>query len=505
MSSTPHYSQEPPGSPASGASGLGAPGLYEVLEVPREATAAELKKAYRKMALRYHPDKNPGNEDKFREVQRAFDILSDEEKRGVYDRYGEMGLEMLERTPWLTPDLLSSIGSLSFLVALVFILLIVQLSLVCVRVEGMIGGSWHLILLPSYLIFGTLFLSSAKSAASPKRATPANYDDEDEHAAPEPETPRALKVAGAVFVGTLVALVALTAAAADGTIPAWPLAIPYAICELYLVVPTILAAMLLPGEPDDDHAAADADSTAPRPVPRAPLALRLRLLVTSLLPFILRATTAGLVLAKLCGALDASWALVFLPLYLFPLFTVISAIRTASAIRAPFPPADGSERPTWGALIASLVLALVLYAFVYVTLGLVVLKLESPASVTLAVAVVPVWIALILLTCMFGCCIPVLAAGAGAEVQAEMAEQGEMRRGSGAATPTGMGVRGSHGSLASLVALRRIEYPGHAPPAPAPMAAGGSSLMAGSSSSLLRETAAGSSSSSSGSKKKPGL
>ncbi len=68
---------------------------YEVLGVPRHAEAAEIKKAYRKLALQYHPDKNPGNkeaEEKFKEAAEAYDVLSNEEKRRRYDQFGHAGL-----------------------------------------------------------------------------------------------------------------------------------------------------------------------------------------------------------------------------------------------------------------------------------------------------------------------------------------------------------------------------------------------------------------------------
>lgn len=65
---------------------------YDVLEVSRTATPDEIKKAYRKKALQYHPDKNPGDsvaEKKFKEISEAYEILSDEKKRQTYDRYGK--------------------------------------------------------------------------------------------------------------------------------------------------------------------------------------------------------------------------------------------------------------------------------------------------------------------------------------------------------------------------------------------------------------------------------
>ena len=67
---------------------------YEVLGVSKSADATEIKKAYRKLALKYHPDKNPGDkeaEEKFKEAAEAYDVLSNEEKRRRYDQFGHAG------------------------------------------------------------------------------------------------------------------------------------------------------------------------------------------------------------------------------------------------------------------------------------------------------------------------------------------------------------------------------------------------------------------------------
>eukprot|EP01037_Dinobryon_pediforme_P014774 gene14774-14905_t len=65
--------------------------FYKILGVNKGVTADELKKAYRKLAMQYHPDKNPGDknaEQKFREISEAYDVLRDDQKRAAYDRYG---------------------------------------------------------------------------------------------------------------------------------------------------------------------------------------------------------------------------------------------------------------------------------------------------------------------------------------------------------------------------------------------------------------------------------
>jgi molecular chaperone DnaJ len=68
---------------------------YEILEIERNATEDEIKKNYRKLAMQYHPDKNPGDkeaEEKFKEAAEAYEVLSDREKRDIYDRFGHEGL-----------------------------------------------------------------------------------------------------------------------------------------------------------------------------------------------------------------------------------------------------------------------------------------------------------------------------------------------------------------------------------------------------------------------------
>lgn len=69
---------------------------YEVLGVARNASADDIKKAYRKKAIEFHPDKNPGDkaaEEKFKEAAEAYDVLSDDDKRARYDRYGHAGVD----------------------------------------------------------------------------------------------------------------------------------------------------------------------------------------------------------------------------------------------------------------------------------------------------------------------------------------------------------------------------------------------------------------------------
>ena len=67
---------------------------YEVLDVSKDASKEEIKRAYRKLALKYHPDRNkaPDAESQFKEISEAYAVLSDDEKRSQYDRFGHAGI-----------------------------------------------------------------------------------------------------------------------------------------------------------------------------------------------------------------------------------------------------------------------------------------------------------------------------------------------------------------------------------------------------------------------------
>jgi molecular chaperone DnaJ len=84
---------------------------YEILEISREAPLEEIRTAYRRLALKYHPDKNPGDrvaEDRFKQISEAYQVLADPEKRQLYDLYGDAGLAGLDISGF--EDIFSSFG-----------------------------------------------------------------------------------------------------------------------------------------------------------------------------------------------------------------------------------------------------------------------------------------------------------------------------------------------------------------------------------------------------------
>ena len=82
--------------------------FYDVLQVSKTATAEEIKKAYRTLAMKYHPDRNPDNkeaEEKFKEAQEAYDVLSDAKKRQMYDQFGHEGMQYGSGAGGAGPDM----------------------------------------------------------------------------------------------------------------------------------------------------------------------------------------------------------------------------------------------------------------------------------------------------------------------------------------------------------------------------------------------------------------
>ncbi|KAJ2841048.1 hypothetical protein J3B02_006076, partial [Coemansia erecta] len=178
-------------------------GLYTVLGVTQDSTATEIKRAYRRLALQYHPDRNPGAGSEFVRIQYAYDVLSDERKRRIYDRYGEIGIQMAGRMggELLDPQVTNLLSIFALLSALVSCLFIAFFALLAKRVDHVIEWSYKIVFIPLWvvdfaMVAGVVFVALARSqywrassdtAPDPDPNSNNNVDDDDDDGDDEEE------------------------------------------------------------------------------------------------------------------------------------------------------------------------------------------------------------------------------------------------------------------------------------------------------------------------------
>jgi len=149
--------------------------LYEILEVPTNASKEEIKKAYRRQALKYHPDKNPDAEEMFKKIKFAQEVLTDDKKRKYYDFGGEKILEYLDDdSPLMSID---SFSSYIVIFTIILIFTIVFLVFITLRKQESLTWSWFIIFIPLYVIDVLLLIFIVKV-----NKTIANYNRNDDSA-----------------------------------------------------------------------------------------------------------------------------------------------------------------------------------------------------------------------------------------------------------------------------------------------------------------------------------
>lgn len=154
---------------------------YRVLGVTPSATPEEIKKAYRKMSLKYHPDRNPEGGDKFNEVSEAFQVLSDPEKREIYDKYGPDGLKFYDDVGGLDEEAAMVLGA-AFAFCVVFPLLVMQTIFLVLYLDNDVSWSLLAVMSPVLILLGGILCCGC---CLPFVAQPVKDDDEEDI---DPET-----------------------------------------------------------------------------------------------------------------------------------------------------------------------------------------------------------------------------------------------------------------------------------------------------------------------------
>ncbi|KAF9151037.1 hypothetical protein BG015_007143 [Linnemannia schmuckeri] len=406
--------------------------LYETLGVPKSSTQDEIKKAYRRLALRYHPDKVnvaevPDHETRFRDIAAAYEVLSDPKKRQVYDKYGLMGVQMAgTEIGARLVEIESLLCTLFMALSFVLTLIIIFFALLSLRVDGKVSWSYAIVFIPLWIMDAFLFFG-----ALTRLIKPSADDDEDEHhhddhdddrdtgngegssssAGGDREERRRQKkatqkrqrlLAGSIGLINLLLFTAFQALivkkANDPTsVSGTAVFAPYFVLEgFFFMLAIIQVAVGL-------KAASAAE---------APLSSKLGMVFEALWWKVTRLVLAVLIMLRIDNKITCSWQIVFIPLYLIAVKYLVQHIkgyRTFSRMQ------NAEMRQQGHALItASACTLTVLGSLVYSLVGLLAARLDGHAYSASRV-LIPVFIVLSILLCCSGCCLPclLLASGAG--------------------------------------------------------------------------------------------
>ncbi|KAK3841182.1 MAG: transmembrane fragile-X-F protein-domain-containing protein [Linnemannia gamsii] len=439
--------------------------LYETLGIPKSSTQEEIKKTYRRLALRYHPDKvntsevpdhetRPGTVvltlvlvyvlflrgNQFRDIAAAYEVLGNPKKRQVYDRYGMMGVQMAgteigARLVEIESLLCKLFMALSFVITLITIFF----ALLSLRVDGKVGWNYAIVFIPLwimdvFLFFGTLSrlveLSSAEEEDEHHDHDGHDGDDGTEHGegsstgADREERQRQKKSTKKrnQFLSALVGLLNLILFTAfqvlivkkandPSSVSGSTVFAPYFVLEgfFFLLAITQVAVGL--------REAAVAD---------APLSTKLGLVFEGLWWKVMRLVLAFLIMLRIDNTITCSWQIVFIPLYLVAikyLFQHIRGYRTFSRMQNAEMRQQGQAMMT-----ASACTFAVLGSLVYSLVGLLAAKLDGHAYSASRV-LIPVFMVLSILLCCSGCCLPcmLLASGVGVEGDEQSPEAAQVR------------------------------------------------------------------------------
>ncbi|KAJ1659468.1 hypothetical protein IWQ61_001464 [Dispira simplex] len=397
-----------------------ATNLYQVLGVDRDAPPTEIKRAYRTLALRYHPDKNPSAADQFKAINEAYEVLGDPKKRQVYDRYGEAGVNMLDSMagPLLDPALGDQLCTIALGLTLVLGLVVIFLSFLSVRVDHKVQWQYVVVFIPLFVVDGLLLVVLTQHNLSQSQAQSTLNEDEEEALSSIPAEDRQREREARLrrrrhmsFFNGILTLVYVLLFTLFQTFVAlrlnhyvmWSVAlvfIPWFILEglnllrlgleyvhnLNMVIP------MLEDEPIS-----------------AQLFAYVHLTYSVFWFFVLRIVFTILLVLRIDESINCHWALVFIPVYLVGFKYLVSLVYLRWRIRK-YTQSSGHTKEAilfYVGLVVFVITGTLVYAFV----GLLIKRLEASTSVQVAILLVPMFIILGVLFCCSCCCLPCFAMG----------------------------------------------------------------------------------------------
>ncbi|KAG0375875.1 hypothetical protein BGX24_008557 [Mortierella sp. AD032] len=405
--------------------------LYEALGVPKTSTQDEIKKAYRRLALRYHPDKVnvaevPDHETRFRDIAAAYEVLSDPKKRQVYDKYGMMGVQMAgtEIGAQLI-EIESLLCSLFLAASVILVLAIIFFSFLAIRIDGKVSWNYSIVFIPLWILDATLAFMVFSQITRPVEVDEDEDEDhhehdnedgasrpsQDERKAQKIKEKKRAKVRGGLFSLFIVALVTafqvLIVRRANGTssISGPTIFAPYFILEAILLLSSLLYTFVAL------KVAAQAEVAGKG---------KLAIVFSALWWNVIRLSQAVLIMLRIDDIITCSWGIVFIPLYLVGikyLLQIIFGYRNFSQMQNVEMRQQGQSL-----MVAGGVVFVIVGSLSYALIGLLAARLDGHAYAVSRV-LVPVFIVLSILLCCSGCCLPCLLLASSAGEEDDMMER----------------------------------------------------------------------------------
>ncbi|CAI5703552.1 unnamed protein product [Peronospora effusa] len=308
---------------------------YDLMDIKSDATPEEIKKAYRRKALQLHPDKRgntPESQEEFTRMKQAYDVLSDPQKREVYDRVGEDGIKLMEDYGNMSPEQMSvllfrSMGALGargkcfliFLVLLLFAFFLLIPIFWCLRADSTISWNWAVVCIPLWIVDGIYYCCLGCVYASSNAAAD---QEEKTH-----EKPVLYKLYAFLKALLLLVLQVFLALKLNGDIR-WTLIevlIPYFIYEGLNLLEGLAGGVLGYNMLTKNSEGAGVTHTEDIKKQRIGLVVAVTRKLVLNVARIAQAVLLGL---KVDGNLgDASWWLVFIPVWLYVAFFVSFPVR----------------------------------------------------------------------------------------------------------------------------------------------------------------------------------
>ena len=412
---------------------------YRILGINRSASQDDVRRAYRQLALRYHPDKlrrnashfganqasTQGDEELFKEISRAYEILCDVERRRIYDQYDETGIRMYEHVGdqseyaklFFDPRYLCMACIISSLLVVVVLLFPIFLAL---QLDVPLHWNWALVAIPIWIIdvFVALVIISILRGTS---KTTTSHEEDREGDSFHRESPilgMSIWEKGATivwFLSILVFEIFLVLRLNHQLMWNWAfIFIPYWIMEFIVGCRTTRAV----------HKSLYMFASAP-------LDMRLLLIHSKYQWSLYRVLFSILLVLRIENVIVWNWALIWLPVYAgLVVYLVTKPILLRRKL--PFLPTDEDRQQESVMFVAKIILMLVLATLFAASMGMLIVRLNETIHYRVATILIPVFIFMGLLFCTCCCLVPCFVFGV------QKAQEEELQQRAGETDPSSM-------------------------------------------------------------------